>query len=141
MEKYIRFKAIETNVLQAGATKVFFPDQPDLRNAKVVSIVTYDSNDLSASPQTGNTIITRALLKSSSLIVFEGSNRKIDHLPLIDLHETTNDDAGDNFTRHQKHFLKLTPSWDKCYIESTTAFDGGGVYVIGVYYVLPEDLV
>ena len=141
MEKIWRYKSVETNASQANQTRIFFPDQPDLRDAIIHSIVTYNANDITLSPQTGSAIATNADFNKTSLVMFEQAQRKIDHMPLVTLHELQNSQTQPNtFTRNQKQFNKLNPSWDKCYVELTSAISSANlVYVFDVYYSLPGD--
>jgi hypothetical protein len=73
--------------------------------------------------------------------MFEGSERKIDHMPLVDLHELQNSQSPSNtFTRNLKQFRSFTPSWDKCYVELSSAISAASlVYAFGVTYTLGNE--
>jgi len=144
MEKILRYKAIETNQSVANQTRIFFPDQPDLRGAKIHSIEIYTSQDISVSPQTYSGMPTAADIGKAFLVMFQQAERKVDHMPLVSLHNlSTPATTGGYLTVYswdKKEFKNFTPSWDKCYVELASAISAASlVFSFGVYYTLDTD--
>jgi len=150
MDKILRYKTIETNTLQSYSQgKIYFPDQPDLRGAKIRSIEILSASITgSKSPQTFSQVMNDTDIQNCSLTMFQESDRKIDHLPLWALNNMQNNssagDANIYTSRRDRDFVNFTPSWDRCYIEiSGNTFDSstGSVFTFGVSYVYDDDKV
>ena len=59
-----RFEAVEINVPTSSTlTRFYFPDLPNLRNAKITAIQVYTPGTITATPLTGSTPVTLADLK------------------------------------------------------------------------------
>ena len=63
-----RFEAVEINVPSGSTlTRFYFPDLPQLRQAKIEAIQTYIAGAISLTPLTGSTPVTAADAKKSFL--------------------------------------------------------------------------
>ena len=72
MIRISRFEAVEIPVPSGSTlTRFYFPDLPNLRNARISAIQVYTAGTLTATPLTGSTPVTTADLKKSFLIQFQ----------------------------------------------------------------------
>ena len=68
-----RFQAVEINVPSGSTlTRFQFPDQPQLRNAKIQGIQVYTPTAITKTPLSGATPTTLADLKQSFLTLYQG---------------------------------------------------------------------
>ena len=108
-----RFEAVEVNIPNGSTnTRFFFPDQPQLRSAMIQAIQLYTPGTLSATPNTGSTMVTEADLKKSFLTLYSGDLQLIYNAPL---------------------FASLTKSYISL---SSAAGTTNCSYAFGVYYSL-----
>jgi hypothetical protein len=132
-----RFEAVEVNIPTGSTnTRFFFPDLPQLRNAMVQNIQLYTPGTLSATPNTGSTMVTEADLKKSFLTLYSGDLQLIYNAPLLAFNNIINS-ATNPYTNSLPDINNMVISWTKSYISLSTAPGTTGVaYAFGVYYKL-----
>ena len=130
-----RFEAVEINVPTGSTlTRFYFPDLPNLRNAKITAIQVYTAGSISATPLTGSTPVTIADLKKSTLTLYEGDLQLIYNIPMLNFNSLVNS-AADVYTFELPAINGLTISWVKSYVNVPTALATTNVaYSFGVYY-------
>ena len=130
-----RFEAVEIAVPSGSTlTRFYFPDLPNLRNAKITAIQVYTAGTITATPLTGSTPVTTADLKKSFLTLYEGDLQLIYNTPMLGLNNIVNS-ASDPYTFELPAVNGITISWVKSYVVLPTALATTGVaYSFGVYY-------
>lgn len=130
-----RFEAVEINVPSGSTlTRFYFPDLPNLRNAKISAIQVYTAGTITATPLTGSTPVTTADLKKSFLTLYQGDLQLVYNVPMISLNNIVNS-AADPYTFELPAVNGITVSWVKSYVNLPTALATTGVaYSFGVYY-------
>jgi hypothetical protein len=130
-----RFEAVEIAVPTSSTlTRFYFPDLPNLRNAKITAIQVYTAGTITATPLTGSTPVTTADLKKSFLTLYEGDLQLIYNTPLLGLNNIVNS-AADPYTFELPAINGITISWVKSYVVLPTALATTGVaYSFGIYY-------
>jgi hypothetical protein len=132
-----RFESVEVNIPTGSTnTRFFFPDLPQLRNAMVQNIQLYTPGTLSATPNTGSTMVVEADLKKSFLTLYSGDLQLIYNAPLLAFNNIINS-ATNPYTNSLPDINNMVISWTKSYISLSTAPGTTGVaYAFGVYYKL-----
>lgn len=135
MVRIERFEAVEIAVPNGSTlTRFYFPDLPNLRNAKVTGIQIYTAGTITATPLTGSTPVTTADLKKSSLTLYEGDLQLVYNIPLLNFNNIVNS-ATDPYTFELPAVNGMTISWVKSYVNLPTALATTNVaYSFGVYY-------
>lgn len=135
MVRIERFEMTEVSVPTGSTlTKFYWPDQPQLRNAKITAIQVYTAGSMTATPLTGSTPVTTADLKKSSLVLYDGDLQIVYNLPVLSLNNIVNS-ATDPYTFELPAFNGMTISWVKSYVSLPTALATTGVaYTFGIYY-------
>lgn len=130
-----RFEAVEINVPSGSTlTRFYYPDLPNLRNAKITAIQVYTAGTITATPLTGSTPVTTADLKKSTLTLYEGDLQLVYNIPLLNFNNIVNS-AADPYTFELPAVNGMTISWVKSYVNVPTALATTGVaYSFGVYY-------
>jgi hypothetical protein len=130
-----RFEAVEIPVPSGSTlTRFYFPDLPNLRNAKISAIQVYTAGTITATPLTGSTPVTTADLKKSFLTLYQGDLQLVYNVPIISLNNIVNS-AADPYTFELPAVNGITVSWVKSYVTLPTALATTGVaYSFGVYY-------
>jgi hypothetical protein len=130
-----RFEAVEINVPSGSTlTRFYFPDLPNLRNAKISAIQVYTAGSITATPLTGSTPVTTADLKKSFLTLYQGDLQLVYNVPMISLNNIVNS-AADPYTFELPAVNGITVSWVKSYVNLPSALATTGVaYSFGVYY-------
>ena len=130
-----RFEAVEIAVPSGSTlTRFYFPDLPNLRNAKITAIQVYTAGTISATPLTGSTPVTTADLKKSFLTLYEGDLQLIYNTPMLGLNNIVNS-AADPYTFELPAINGITISWVKSYVVLPTALSTTSVaYSFGIYY-------
>jgi hypothetical protein len=130
-----RFEAVEIAVPSGSTlTRFYFPDLPNLRNAKITAIQVYTAGTITATPLTGSTPVTTADLKKSFLTLYEGDLQLIYNTPLLGFNSIVNS-AADPYSFELPAINGITISWVKSYVVLPTALATTGVaYSFGVYY-------
>lgn len=130
-----RFEAVEIPVPSGSTlTRFYFPDLPNLRNAKINSLQVYTAGSITATPLTGSTPVTTADLKKSYLTLYSGDLQLIYNVPLLSFNNMVNS-AADPYVFNLPDINGITISWVKSYVVLPTALATTGVaYSFGVYY-------
>jgi len=130
-----RFEAVEISVPSGSTlTRFYFPDLPNLRNAKISAIQVYTAGTITATPLTGSTPVTTADLKKSFLTLYQGDLQLVYNVPMISLNNIVNS-ATDPYVFELPAVNGITVSWVKSYVNLPTALATTGVaYSFGVYY-------
>jgi hypothetical protein len=130
-----RFEAVEIAVPSGSTlTRFYFPDLPNLRNAKITGIQIYTAGTITATPLTGSTPVTTADLKKSFLTLYEGDLQLVYNVPMLTMNNIVNS-AADPYTFELPTINGITISWVKSYVSLPTALSTTSVaYSFGVYY-------
>ena len=130
-----RFEAVEISVPSGSTlTRFYFPDLPNLRNAKITAIQIYTAGTITATPLTGSTPVTTADLKKSFLTLYEGDLQLIYNVPMLNFNSIVNS-AVDPYSFELPAINGITISWVKSYVVLPTALaTTGTAYSFGVYY-------
>ena len=123
-------------LIPTGSTKqsIFFPDLPNLRNARITNIAIYTAGTITATPLTGSTPVTTADLKKSFLTLYEGDLQLVYNIPMLSFNSIVNS-AADPYQFELPSVNGLTVSWVKSYVSLPTALATTGVaYSFGVFY-------
>ena len=130
-----RFEAVEISVPSGTTlTRFYFPDLPNLRNAKITGVQVYTAGTITATPLTGSTPVTTADLKKSTLTLYEGDLQLVYNIPMLNFNNLVNS-AADPYTFELPAINGMTLSWVKSYVNVPTALATTGVaYSFGVYY-------
>lgn len=131
-----RFQTVEVNVPSGSTlTRFFFPDQPQLRNAKIQGIQVYTPTVITATPLSGSTPTTLADLKKSFLTLYQGDLQIIFQLPLLNFNAIA--DLTSPYVFELPEMNDIDISWTKSYISTSSALATTNVcYSFGVYYYL-----
>jgi hypothetical protein len=131
-----RFEAVEINVPNGSTlTRFYFPDLPQLRNAKIEAIQVYIAGAISATPLTGSTPVTVADAKKSFLTLYQGDLQLIYNIPLVGLNNIQ--EGSTPFIFDLPSINDIDISWTKSFVSLPTALATTNVaYSFGVYYYL-----
>ena len=135
MTRIERFEAVEIAVPTSSTlTRFYFPDLPNLRNARITNIAIYTAGSITATPLTGSTPVTTADLKKSFLTLYEGDLQLVYNIPVLSFNSIVNS-ATDPYQFELPSVNGLSVSWVKSYVSLPTALATTGVaYSFGVYY-------
>ena len=131
-----RFEAVEINVPSGSTlTRFYFPDLPNLRNAKISAIQVYTAGSITATPLTGSTPVTTADLKKSFLTLYQGDLQIVLNLPVLNFNGIS--DLTSPFVFMLPEMNDIDISWTKSYVSTSTALATTGVaYSFGIFYYL-----
>ena len=131
-----RFEAVEINVPSGSTlTRFYFPDLPQLRNAKIEAVQVYAAGSISATPLTGSTPVALADLKKSFLTLYQGDLQLIYNIPLVGLNNIQ--EGSTPFIFELPSMNDIDISWTKSFVSLPTALATTNVaYSFGVYYYL-----
>jgi hypothetical protein len=131
-----RFEAVEISVPSGSTlTRFYFPDLPQLRNAKIEAVQVYVAGAISATPLTGSTPVTLADAKKSFLTLYQGDLQLIYNIPLVGLIDIN--DGTSPFVFQLPSMNDIDISWTKSFVSLPTALATTNVaYSFGVYYYL-----
>ena len=131
-----RFEAVEINVPNGSTlTRYYFPDLPQLRQAKIEAIQVYVAGAISATPLTGSTPVTLADAKKSFLTLYQGDLQLIYNIPLVGLIDIN--DGTSPYVFQLPSMNDIDISWTKSFVSLPTALATTNVaYSFGVYYYL-----
>jgi hypothetical protein len=126
------------------ANTINIPDQPMLRNKRIMGMKVYIQGDFPVSPITGNATPTLGQLQNAFFIAYTADPQKeaetdtgeyIYKMPMIGLHNTDTD-GGTPFQYDMMRFDELKFEWEKCqlYFPTPLANDTAFSYVIEVFY-------
>ena len=131
-----RFQAVEINVPSGSTlTRFQFPDQPQLRNAKIQGIQVYTPTAITKTPLSGATPTTLADLKQSFLTLYQGDLQILYQLPILAFNNIQ--DLTSQHVLELPEMNDIDISWTKSYISTAAALATTGVtYSFGIYYYL-----
>ena len=131
-----RYEAVEISVPSGSTlTRFYFPDLPQLRNAKIEAVQVYVAGAISATPLTGSTPVTLADAKKSFLTLYQGDLQLIYNIPLVSLIDIN--DGTSPFVFQLPSMNDIDISWTKSFVSLPTALATTNVaYSFGVYYYL-----
>lgn len=134
-----RFEAVEIPVSSGSTlTRFYFPDLPNLRNAKIRAIHVYTAGTITATPLTGSTPVSVADLKKTQITLYEGDLQLVYNLPILTFNNFVNS-ATDPYLNVPMEVDGITISWTKSYVTLPSALGTTGVaYSFGVYYDFGE---
>jgi len=107
-----------------------------LSGALISAIQVYTPGTLSASPNTGSTLVTEADLKKSFITLYSGDLQLIYNAPLLAFSNIINS-ASNPYTNSLPDINNMIISWTKSFISLASApATTNCVYALGVYYKL-----
>jgi len=132
-----RFEAVEINVPSGSTlTRFYFPDLPQLRNAKIEAVQVYVAGAISATPLTGSTPVTVADAKKSFLTLYQGDLQLIYNIPILSLNNIQ-EGTTTPFVFELPSMNDIDISWTKSFVSLPSALATTNVaYSFGVYYYL-----
>lgn len=138
-----RYEVLEINIPASTTGTIFqFPDQPQLRNAKIFAVDYLPATLVTASPNSGSALLSIADSKKCTVSFFEGDLERVKNLPLVYLQRAT--DGGvtiPNTQGMQQLFDGIVVSWTKSFIKFGSAPTGDVKACFGVTYLQPEDVI
>lgn len=131
-----RFQSVEISVPNGSTlTKFNFPDQPQLRNAKIQGIQIYTPTVVTATPLSGSTPVTLADMKKSFLTLYQGDLQIVYQLPILNFNGIS--DLTSPFVWELPEMNDIDISWTKSYIQTSSALATTNVaYSFGIFYYL-----
>lgn len=96
-----------------------FPDQPNLRNARIQKITVLTAGLISKSPISGGTPMTTVNLQACFVTLQEGGDQVIQNKPILSFND--NIATTDPYTNNPPFILNRILSWDKCFLTFKTA--------------------
>ena len=131
-----RFESVEISVPSGSTlTRFFFPDLPQLRQAKIEAVQVYVAGAISATPLTGSTPVTLADAKKSFLTLYQGDLQLIYNIPILALNNLQ--EGSTPFVFELPGMNDIDISWTKSFISTSTALATTNVaYSFGIYYYL-----
>jgi hypothetical protein len=131
-----RFEAVEINVPNGSSlTRYYFPDLPQLHQAKIQNLQIYTAATLSASPLTGSALPTLADMKKSFLTLYQGDLQVIYNIPLLAFNNIV--DGSTPYIFELPNINDISISWTKSFVSLPTALSTTNVaYSFGIYYYL-----
>ena len=118
-------------------TRFYFPDLPQLRNAKIEAIQTYIAGAISLTPLTGSTPVTAADAKKSFLTLYQGDLQLIYNIPILAFNNIQEGAAPTSFVFELPSMNDIDISWTKSFVSLPSALATTNVaYSFGVYYYL-----
>ena len=132
-----RFESVEV-LIPSGSTntRYYLPNLPNLSGALISAIQVYTPGTLSASPNTGSTMVTEADLKKSFITLYSGDLQLIYNAPLLAFSNIINS-ATNPYTNSLPDINNMIISWTKSFISLASApATTNCVYALGVYYKL-----
>lgn len=137
-----RYEAVEIPVSSGSSlTRWFFPDLPNLRNARIRMIDAYTPGTITATPLTGSTPVTVADMKKTFITLYVGDLQLVYNMPLLTFNNFVNS-AVDPYVNIPVNVNGLTISWTKSFISVPSALATTGVaYSFGIFYDFGEDTI
>jgi len=134
-----RYEAVEIPVISGSTlTKWFFPDLPNLRNARIRMIDAYTPGTITATPLTGSTPATVADMKKTTITLYVGDLQLVYNMPLLTFNNFVNS-ANDPYLNIPVNVNGMTISWTKSFVSVPTALATTGVaYSFGIFYDFGE---
>lgn len=139
MQRILKFDVIEVSCA-AGTRLVNFPDQPQLRNARVLAVDYLAIGAISVSPLTGGVVLPLVDSERCFVELWQGNNKVINRMPLALLTRTQNDNGSiafptfSPFVRSQAMFNGQIVSWTKSQLVFQGAVSVASIASFGVTY-------
>jgi hypothetical protein len=137
----VKYQNIVVQVTQ-NTTQFFFPDQPNLRGARIVGIEAQDENILAICGDLNTPNVPIATFRNAFVTLIVGDVNNVTKFPLQNL-QTIQDNSNVAPTGranvYNRDFNQLTVYWNKSYIEVPAAVIPaiGTGFNIGVFYYDP----
>jgi len=137
-----RYEVLEINIPASTTGTIFqFPDQPQLRNAKILAVDYIPATLVSASPNSASALLSIADSRKCTVSFFEGDLERVKNLPLGFLQRLNeNTIVIPTSGGFQQLFDGIVVSWTKSFIKFSTAPTGNVKVCFGVTYLQPEDM-
>lgn len=140
----LKYQNITVNVTgPTFPTQVFFPDQPNLRNARVVGIEVQDESVLPIVSDLSTPNVPQTTFNNAFLTLVVGDVNNITRMPLQNLqtvyHVSPIANAATRANFYNRDFMGYAIYWNKSFIEYPAAVTPGTncAFNIGVYYYDP----
>jgi len=132
MKKVYRHELIEVLIpANATATKFMIPDQPNLRNMKIMGVEAYTIDVTPASPLSGTAVISATDLKKIYLTLQDNAGDQfINLLPLGTLKSIQSEGEFPNIERDFKSFTGQIVNYPKSFLTMSSALANGGALVV-----------
>jgi hypothetical protein len=136
----LKYQNITLNVLgPAFPTQVFFPDQPNLRNARVVGIEFQDINVLPITSDLITPNVPQTTSDNAFITLVVGDVNNITRMPLQNLQTLFNNNGAGKYNANPRDFLGYAIYWNKSFIEYPASVTpvANCAFNVGVYYYDP----
>lgn len=140
----LKYQNITLNLIGPNfPTQVFFPDQPNLRNARVVGIETQDEFTLPIVSDLATPNVPQATFNNAFITLVVGDVNNITRMPLQNLqtiyHQSANANNATRANFNPRDFMGYAIYWNKSFIEFPAAVTPANncAFNIGVYYYDP----
>jgi len=141
MKKVYRHELIEISIpANSTATQFKIPDQPNLRNMKLVGISAYAQENTPASPISQQAVITEAEMKKVYLTLQDNSGDQFVNLsPLSNYRTIESTAATPNIERDFKSFTGQMVNYPKSFITMSSALGNiaDEVVLLSIWYLDP----
>jgi len=140
-KKIVRHELVEI-IIPANSTlsRFNFPDIPNLRNSRIWGVQIWNTNQVTKSVISQNTLVSEALVQKSVFLtlVNYGGKEFLKQAP-VQMFNTTQNDLSTSNNQHEldfKNFVGQRVNYPKSYIEFTaTASTGSDTsFLVSVYY-------
>jgi len=140
----LKYQNITINLIgPVFPTQVFFPDQPNLRNARVVGIETQDISVLPIVSDLSTSNVPQTLFNNAFITLVVGDVNNITRMPLQNLqtiyHQSAIINGATRANFYSRDFMGYSIYWNKSFIEYPAAVAplANCAFNIGVYYYDP----
>lgn len=133
MQRILKFDVIEVTCA-AGVRLVNFPDQPQLRNARILAVDYLALGAISVSPLTGGTVLPLVDSERCFVELWQGNEKVINRMPVSLLTRTQSNTTSAPFVRAQAMFNGQVISWTKSQLVFQAAVSAASVASFGVTY-------
>jgi len=140
----LKYQNIVINVTGPNfPTQIFFPDQPNLRNARVVGIETQDVSVLATVSDMATPNVPQNTFNNSFLTLIVGDVNNITRMPLQNLqtiyHVSLVANAATRANLNARDFMGYAIYWNKSFIEfpANVTPNQNCAFNVGVYYYDP----
>lgn len=128
-----RYESVEIQIPSGTSlTRFYYPDLPNLRNAKVTAIEVYTSGAMSATPLTGSTPLSSADLKKATLTLYNGDLQLVYNIPLFNFVSIV--DGTNPYVFQLPSIDGINITWVKSYVNFSSAPTGATAISFGVFY-------
>lgn len=133
MQRILKFDVIEVTCA-AGVRLANFPDQPQLRNARVLAVDYLALGAISVSPLTGGVVLPLVDANRCFVELWQGNNKVINRMPLSLITRTESNATSAPFVREQALFNGQIVSWTKSQLVFQDAVSIASIASFGVTY-------